>query len=134
MTTINGGSNGSKDNSGDSDGNDDDDDNDDNNNNNNKDDNDDDDNDNDDNDDNDNNNDNEMPLPPRLFTIRLLCANQAADMLLHISTTLQIITRVLTGRVAGLSSTSNMDIGSSPTARYSSCCQCVADMSARDMM
>jgi hypothetical protein len=55
-------------------------------------------------------------------------------MLLDIPATLQNSTHVLTGRVAGLSSTSNMDIGSNPTARYLSCCQYIADMSASDML
>jgi hypothetical protein len=110
---MNGGSSGGKDNSGDSNGDDDDDNN---------------------NDNDDNNNKDEMPLPPRPFTIRMLCANQAADMLLHIPATLQISTHVLTGRVAGLSKKSNMDIGSNPTARYLSCCRHIADMSANGML
>jgi hypothetical protein len=63
-----------------------------------------------------------------------LCANQAANMLLDIPATLQISTHVLTGRVARLSRKSNMDIGSNPTARYSSWCQHTADMSASDML
>jgi hypothetical protein len=63
-----------------------------------------------------------------------LCANQAADMLLDIPATLQISTHVLTGRVAGLSSKSNMDIGSNPTARYLSCCLYIANMSASNML
>jgi hypothetical protein len=54
-------------------------------------------------------------------------------MLLDIPAMLQISTHVLTGRVAGLSSKSNMDIGSTPTARYLSCCQHIADMSEIDM-
>ncbi len=41
----------------------------------------------------------------------MLCANQAADMLLDIPDTL----RILTGRVAGLSRKSNMDICSNTT-------------------
>jgi hypothetical protein len=45
----------------------------------------------------------------------LLCANQAADMLLDIPDTLQISTHVLSGRVAGLSRKSNMDTCSNPT-------------------
>ncbi len=68
MTTINDGSGSGKDNGGDSDGDDNDDDGD------------------------INDDDNKMPLPPRPFTIRLLCANQAANMLLDIPATLQIST------------------------------------------
>jgi hypothetical protein len=109
---MNDGSGGSEDNGGDSDG-------------------DDDDEDDDDNDDN----DDKMPLPPYSFAIWLLCANQAANMLLGTIATLQISTHVLTGRVAGLSSKSNMDIGSNPAARYSSCCQhTIATMSASNML
>jgi hypothetical protein len=55
-------------------------------------------------------------------------------MLLDIPATLQISTHVLAGRVAGLSRKSNMDIGWNPTARYLSCCQHIADMSASDML
>jgi hypothetical protein len=55
-------------------------------------------------------------------------------MLLDIPATLQIITHVLTGRVVGLSSKSNMDIGSNPSARYLSCCRHIADMSASNML
>jgi hypothetical protein len=55
-------------------------------------------------------------------------------MLLDIPATLQISTHVLTGRVAGLFSKSNMVIGSNPTARYLSCCQHIADMSASNML
>jgi hypothetical protein len=62
---------------------------------------DDDENDNDDNNNNDDDNDDKMPLPPCPFTIWLLCAFQAANMLQDIPATLQISTRVLTGRVAG---------------------------------
>ncbi len=69
-TAMNGSSGSGKDNGCDSDG-------------------DDDDNGNDNNDDKDNNNDNVMSLPPCPFTIWLLCANQAADILLNIDDTLQ---------------------------------------------
>jgi hypothetical protein len=55
-------------------------------------------------------------------------------MLLDIPATLQISTRVLTGRVARQSSKGNMDIGSNPTARFLSCCQHIANMSANDML
>jgi hypothetical protein len=55
-------------------------------------------------------------------------------MLLDIPATLQISTHVLTDRVAGLSSTRNMDIGLNPTAKYLSCCQHIADMSASNML
>jgi hypothetical protein len=55
-------------------------------------------------------------------------------MLLDIPATLQISTHVLTGRVAGQSNKSNMDIGSNPTARFLSCCRHIADMSASDML
>jgi hypothetical protein len=63
-----------------------------------------------------------------------LCANQAANMLLDIPATLQISTHVMTSRVAELSSKSNMNIGSNPTARYLSCCQHIANMSAINML
>jgi hypothetical protein len=55
-------------------------------------------------------------------------------MLLDIPVTLQISTHVLTGRVAGLSSKSNMDIGSNPTAKYLSCYRHIAVMPASDML
>ncbi len=55
-------------------------------------------------------------------------------MFLDIAATLQISAHVLTGRMAGLSSKSNMDIDSNPTARYLSCCRHIADMSESDML